>query len=158
MMSILVNSRHILMGVAFAPHLRHLPPRKVLPALFFMCDESWAMALADARKNLEHKLQMRYYLTVSFCLYITWVCFTSIGAFIGPVLGNVETYGFDMAFVAVFLVLLKGMWKGIKSSGPWIVSLFTACVIYLTIPGAWYVAGGTISGLIASFYWSRNHD
>ncbi|MGO4831752.1 AzlC family ABC transporter permease, partial [Rhizobiaceae sp. 2RAB30] len=32
----LVNSRHLLMGAALAPMLRHLPKRKVLPALFFM--------------------------------------------------------------------------------------------------------------------------
>src|SRR3712207_1010593 len=44
----LVNSRHLLMGAALVPHLRHLPRRKVLPALFFMCDESWAIGLADA--------------------------------------------------------------------------------------------------------------
>ena len=42
----LINSRHLLMGAALAPHLKHLPKRKVLPALILMCDESWAMGLS----------------------------------------------------------------------------------------------------------------
>lgn len=47
----LVNSRHLLMGASLAPLLQHLPRRRVLPALFFMCDESWAMGVADARRR-----------------------------------------------------------------------------------------------------------
>ncbi|AGN81890.1 hypothetical protein L483_12030 [Pseudomonas putida H8234] len=50
-MTLLVNSRHLLMGATLAPYLRHLPLKKVLGALFFMCDESWAMGLADARQR-----------------------------------------------------------------------------------------------------------
>ncbi|RUV86116.1 branched-chain amino acid ABC transporter permease, partial [Mesorhizobium sp. M5C.F.Ca.IN.020.14.1.1] len=38
----LVNSRHLLMGAALAPLIRHLPKRKAFLVLFFMCDESWA--------------------------------------------------------------------------------------------------------------------
>jgi predicted branched-subunit amino acid permease len=40
----LVNSRHLLMGAALAPFLHDLPRRKVFPALFFLCDESWRWA------------------------------------------------------------------------------------------------------------------
>lgn len=47
----LVNSRHLLMGASLVPYLRHLPNKQVFPALFFMCDESWAVALADAQKR-----------------------------------------------------------------------------------------------------------
>ncbi|MCA0002712.1 AzlC family ABC transporter permease, partial [Mesorhizobium sp. B264B2A] len=47
----LVNSRHLLMGAALAPFLRDLPRRKVFSALFFMCDESWALGLADAKRR-----------------------------------------------------------------------------------------------------------
>lgn len=50
LMTLLVNSRHILMGAALTPYLKDLPKRKVLFALFFMCDESWALSFADAKK------------------------------------------------------------------------------------------------------------
>ena len=47
----LVNSRHLLMGASLVPYLRHLPNKTVFSALFFMCDESWAIGLADAQKK-----------------------------------------------------------------------------------------------------------
>ena len=46
-MSLLVNIRHVLMSAVIARYLRHLPGRKAYLALFFMCDESWAMSLRD---------------------------------------------------------------------------------------------------------------
>lgn len=49
--TLMINSRHILMGAALAPYMNKAPMKKVLPALFFMCDESWAMGLADAQKR-----------------------------------------------------------------------------------------------------------
>ena len=149
-MSALVNSRHILMGAAFAPYLQHLSKRKAIPALFFMCDESWAMALADAKQRSADRISLAYYLGVSVGLYLTWVIFTALGAFIGPALGDVERFGFDMAFTAVFLVLLRSMWKGAGASLPWIVSLIVAALTYLWLPGAWYVAAGACAGLLSA--------
>ena len=56
----------------------------------------------------------------------------------------------DMAFTAVFLVLLRGMWKGVRPCRPWLVSLLTAALVYKLVPGAWYVAAGAVSGLICA--------
>ncbi|SMF27707.1 AzlC family ABC transporter permease [Pseudogulbenkiania subflava] len=149
-MSFLVNCRHILMGAALAPYLRHLPSRRALPALFFMCDESWAMALADARQHCADRISVPYYLGVSAGLYSTWVLCTTLGAALGPTIGDVEQYGFDMAFTAVFLVLLRGMWQGARASLPWLASLIVAALTYLLVPGAWYVAAGACTGLLVA--------
>lgn len=152
-MTLLVNSRHLLMGATLAPYLRHLPLRKALGALFFMCDESWAMGLADARQR--GSFSLRYYMGMSLSLWITWVCFTTLGALLGPLLGDVRSYGFDMAFAAVFLVLLRGMWRGVHASLPWLFSLLTAATFYLLIPGGWYVLAGTVAGLISAYLWAK---
>ncbi|AEF90075.1 AzlC family ABC transporter permease [Delftia sp. NA_296.1] len=149
-MSFLVNCRHILMGAALAPYLRHLPRRRALPALFFMCDESWALALADAQRSAARRVSLPYYMGVSAGLYMAWVSCTAAGAFLGPRIGDLEQYGFDMAFTAVFLVLLRGMWKGVRPCRPWLVSLLTAALVYKLVPGAWYVAAGAVSGLVCA--------
>jgi len=152
----LVNSRHLLMGAAMAPFLRHLPKRKVLPALFVMTDESWALAMADikarARLGLTPAFSIAYYLGTALILYIAWVGFTTLGAAIGPFLGDVHAYGFDMAFPAVFLVLMSGMWTGFRAARPWLVSLVVAALTYLFVPGAWYVAAGALSGLLSAWF------
>lgn len=155
-MSMLVNSRHILMGAALAPYLKHLPKKQAFPALFFMCDESWAMALSDAKKRRVSIISLPYYLGSAAGLYLTWVSFTALGAYLGPELGDLNQYGFDMAFTAVFLVLLKGMWNGVSTCRPWLASLLVAALTYLLVPGAWYVATGTLAGLFVS-YKQANH-
>ncbi|MEG0196265.1 AzlC family ABC transporter permease [Acinetobacter sp.] len=153
----LVNSRHLLMGASLVPYLRHLPNKQVFPALFFMCDESWAVALADAQKRqtqtgINHAFNLSFYAGLCFALYLMWVGFTALGGAIGPILGNASRFGFDMAFPAVFLVLLRGMWKGLHAARPWLVSLVTAALAYLYLPQGWHVPIGAIAG-IASAYW-----
>jgi len=152
-MTLLVNSRHLLMGATLAPHLRHLPLKKALGALFFMCDESWAMGLADARQRGGFSLP--YFMGVSLCLWTTWVSFSTLGVLLGPLLGDLHSYGLDMAFAAIFLVLLKGMWKGVHAALPWLFSLITAGLFYLMIPGGWYVLAGTLAGLLSAYLWAK---
>jgi predicted branched-subunit amino acid permease len=76
-----------------------------------MCDESWAMSLDDVRRRtsagLHPGFSLPYYLGVSIGVYLVWVFFTTAGAFVRPIMGDIRAYGFDMAFPAVFLVLLS---------------------------------------------------
>ncbi|MGU3576064.1 AzlC family ABC transporter permease [Brucellaceae bacterium C25G] len=152
----LVNSRHLLMGAALAPFLKHLPKRTALGALFFMCDESWALGLEDAQKRKSQgflkAFSLPYYMGVALPLYVMWVLFTLLGAGVGPMMGDLRIYGLDMAFPAVFLVLLAGMWKGFAAARPWFVSLIVAAGFYLIVPGAWYVAAGAVAGLLAAYF------
>lgn len=150
----MINTRHILMGAALAPYLRSLPLKKALPALFFMTDESWAMSMADIAKRKAQGLpafSMGYYLGTALTLYVMWVSFTALGAAFGPRIGNVEAFGFGMAFPAVFLVLLRGMWKGWRPAIPWLASLTAAALVYLLSEGAWYVPAGTAAGLATAW-------
>ncbi len=142
-------------GRSSGPFIRHLPKRKAFASLFLMCDESWALGLADAKrrqsKGVNPALSLTFYAGVAIPFYLAWVLFTTLGAAFGPMMGDLRPYGFDMAFPAVFLVLLAGMWKGFAAARPWLVSLVVAALTYLTIPGAWYVAAGALSGLVAAY-------
>ena len=155
--TLLVNSRHLVMGAALAPLLRHLPGRRVLPLLFLMVDESWAMSLADAKaravRGSTPAFSTRYFIGASVGLYASWLAFTTLGALLGPVLGDVHRWGFDLAFPAVFLVLMRGMWTSASAALPWLVSLLVAAGVYLAAPGAWYVPAGTVAGIV--FAWVR---
>ncbi|QEY23253.1 branched-chain amino acid ABC transporter permease [Neisseria animalis] len=156
--TLMINSRHILMGAALAPYLKHTPLKKVMPALFFMCDESWALGLAEAQKRKAQGLpafNMPFYAGACTVLYLSWASFAAIGAAVGPMFGDIAAWGFGMAFPAVFLVLLRGMWKSFAASRPWLVSLVTAAAVYLTTDGAWYVPAGALSGLFAAYWWGE---
>ncbi len=155
LITFLINSRHLLMGAVLSPYLGQLPRKKVLGALFFMCDESWALGLNDAvEKNPDGSpkgFSLPFYMGAALTLYVTWVASTTLGAVIGPVIGDVRNWGFDMAFPAVFFVLLRGMWRGVAAARPWLVSLVVAVVVYLVVPGAWYVPVGALAGLVTAF-------
>ncbi|KQU86332.1 branched-chain amino acid ABC transporter permease [Ensifer sp. Root31] len=154
----LVNSRHLLMGGALAPLLRHLPKWQVYPLLFVMVDETWALGIADAKRREAQGLQPAfstpYYVGAAIVFYLNWVTFTGVGGVLGPMLGDVHAYGFDMAFPAVFLVLMKGMWKGLGAAGPWAVSLVVGALTYLFVPGAWYVPAGAVAGMAWAYFLS----
>lgn len=93
----MINSRHILMGAAIAPYMRDMPLKKAMPALFFMCDESWALAFAEIQKRKAMGLpafNMPFYAGVCFILYTTWIGFAAFGAAVGPMFGDVAALGF----------------------------------------------------------------
>ncbi|MDA3979652.1 AzlC family ABC transporter permease [Gallibacterium sp. AGMB14963] len=152
----LVNCRHILMSAALTPYLKGLPLRKTLLVLFFMCDEAWALALNHIKQRALRQLDLRYYFSMALSLYLAWIISTGIGAWIGPFLGDIKQYGFDIAFVAVFLVLLKGMWTGFRPAIAWLVSLVVAAISYQLFAGAWYVLFGTLSGLIIAYFLEKH--
>lgn len=159
-MTLMINCRHILMGAALTPYLRDLPMRKLLPTLFVMIDETWAMGMAEIKKREQQGLSpfnLPYYWGTAVTLWVVWVCCGFLGSQFGYLLGNdVERFGFGMAFPAVFLVLVRGMWRGVKAARPWLVSLVVAAVVYLLFPsGAWYVLAGTLSGLVAAYFWDK---
>lgn len=157
-MTFLVNSRHLLMGAALAPYIHHLPKRIVYPVLFFMVDESWALGLADARRRaaagIEPSFSLTFYATLGALFWFTWFVFATVGALIGPTVGDLGRWGFELVFPAIFLVLVRGMWTTARAARPWLVSLLTAAIIHLTIPGAWYVPAGAVAGLAAAWFWA----
>ena len=153
----LINSRHLIMGAALTPYLRRLPRWRALVLLFFMSDESWALSFADIRKRegagRGTPFSPGFYAGCSGMIYVGWLGATTLGAAAGPLLGDVDRYGFDMAFPAVFLVIIAGMWKGVRAARPWLASLVIAALTYLIVPGAWYVVAGTAAGLGTAFCW-----
>lgn len=150
-LTFLINSRHILMGAALAPSLRHLPRRKVLPALFLMCDESWALGISDAKRR-GGMLSLPFYMGLSLGLYCSWPSSAAFGAWVGPMLGDIRQFGFDMAFPAVFLVMLAGMWRGVGPAIPWLGSLVVGASTCLLVPGPWYVPAGALTGLAIAYF------
>ncbi|GBR51624.1 branched chain amino acid ABC transporter [Neokomagataea thailandica NBRC 106555] len=146
--TLLINCRHILMGAALAPWLKDVPRKRAVLWLFLMCDETWAISLSDTQKR--QRFSSGYYFGVGWSLYVTWIVSTFLGAYLGGRIGDLTQYGFDMAFPAVFLVILRGMWKDHRMSLPWVVSLLAGVLVYRWCPGAWCVPAGTVAGAVTA--------
>jgi 4-azaleucine resistance transporter AzlC len=143
LMALLVNSRHLLMGAALAPRTPHWQAR-AWPALFLMADEVWALALRRAGSG---PVALSYWYGLAAGLWLNWVALTGLGAWLGRVIEDPARLGFDFAFVAVFVALLHGMWHGRTTFLPWLASGAVAVLVYLAVPGPWYVAAGALAGL-----------
>lgn len=159
LITFLINSRYILMSASITPYIQHLPKRTTLPMLFLLCDVVWVMSVADSnrreREGRKIGFSTPYFIGSGLTFYFSWVAFTLCGASLGPLLGNLKDYGFDMTIPAVFLVMLRGIWKGWKKARPWLVSLIAAVLTYKFIPGPWYVITGTGCGLISAYWWAE---
>lgn len=150
--TLMVNSRHIIMGATLAPHIKHLPKRKIFTTLFFMADEVWALSIQDikrqqARAPSTSSFRFDFYMGVGVSLYVTWTLFAGLGAYFGAGLGDLHQYGLHLAFPAMFIVILVSMFTGYAVVLPWAVSAFVAVIAYLYLPGGWYVILGSLAGM-----------
>jgi predicted branched-subunit amino acid permease len=59
---------------------------------------------------------------------------------------NPAHWGLDFAFVAVFVALLAGMWKGKGDLLPWAAAAAVAVAAAHWLPGEWYIILGALAG------------
>ncbi|MFN0192884.1 MAG: AzlC family ABC transporter permease [Aestuariivirga sp.] len=140
-----VNIRHVLMSASLSRHMQHMPKRLRAPLFFFLADENWALA---ERRAVKQPLTLAYYLGLGLPLHVCWTAFTAVGAFAGRALGDPAAYGFDFAFSAIFIAILVGFWKGPRTGVVLAVSAAVAALVKLTVPGAWFIVAGGLSGAL----------
>jgi 4-azaleucine resistance transporter AzlC len=145
--ALLINLRHVLMGIAIAPHLRGFSgPEKAL-ALFWMADEIWALAM---RRGTEARLTAAFYFGLGFVFWACWVLFSLVGAAVGGLIDDPRRWGFDFAFVAVFMVLLKSFWRGTRTGFVWCASAAASMAVWSLVDGPWYVLAGAAAGMASA--------
>jgi 4-azaleucine resistance transporter AzlC len=139
----LLNLRFVATGIAVAPSL---PGGRLLRSLLaqLSIDESYAMS---ARAGPPGRPDGRTLLVTGTLLYIVWVIGTSIGALLGPVLGDPKRLGLDAAFPAGFVALLWPMLSGRRAVRCAIGGLLAALLLAPFTPPGIPLAGAAIVGL-----------
>jgi 4-azaleucine resistance transporter AzlC len=143
--TLIINLRHVLMGAALAPYIRTWGWWRSHAALFFMADEVWALAL---QKRTRGPLTASFYFAVAATFYIGWLIFTAAGYSAGGLIDDPAAYGFDFAFAAVFLCLIRSFYVEWRSLLPWAVSALAAALAYSMIEGVWYILVGGLAGAL----------
>ena len=144
--ALLVNMRHVLMGASLARKLDGFSPLQRQLAMFFMVDETWALAEARALKT---PLTPAYYFGMALLLYPAWIVDTTLGTVFGGLVPEPERFGFDFAFTAIFIALIAGFWRGGRTG---LVLAASAGIAILTrhfFDGPWYIAAGGLAGAAA---------
>jgi 4-azaleucine resistance transporter AzlC len=143
----LVNARHLLMGASLAPRLREFSPAKRRLCLFFLVDESWALAERRAR---ERALTPAYYAGLMLPLYSVWVVFTAVGAIVGAAIEEPQRFGLDFAFTAFFVGLIVALARDRASLAAVAASGVAAALTHLVTPGPLPILAGSLAGLAAA--------
>ena len=98
---ILLNLRIIAFSLALAPRLTATSlPGRLLDG-YLITDESAAIAFDGDVAGTRRRLRV-----AGASVGLFWVAATALGAYGGDLLGDVRTYGFDVAFPAAFVALL----------------------------------------------------
>lgn len=70
-----------------------------------MIDETWALSIADIKRREQQGIlpfSLPYYWGTAGLLYIAWVICGFLGSLFGNMIGDVERFGFAMAFPLYF--------------------------------------------------------
>lgn len=92
----LINSRHIVMGMALSLYTRKLSTGKSLFAFFLMCDEVWAVSMQEiSRKKAagvpeDECFCYAFHVGTGLGFWLPWTCSTALGAFMGGTLGDLN--------------------------------------------------------------------
>jgi 4-azaleucine resistance transporter AzlC len=154
--TLLVNLRHILMGLTLRPWYAKLPAPLAFGTYFFMTDESWALTTIETERK---PFDAAFLLGAGLVDFVTWVGSTVIGRISGAAIPDPTAWGLDFAFVAVFLALLVSLAQGKRLLAilPWGVAALVAIAAHRLLAGNWYVLLGAISGALAGLVLRRAH-
>jgi 4-azaleucine resistance transporter AzlC len=140
-----VNLRHLLMGATLQPRLGRSPRRCLYPILYFLSDESWALATRELERG---KVRETFLFGSGAILTAGWVGSTFVGATAGQAIRDPARWGLDFTFVAIFAALLAGLWPGRQRALPWVVAAATAIAADWALPPGWHVLAGGVAGTI----------
>jgi 4-azaleucine resistance transporter AzlC len=139
----LLNLRFVATGIAVA---RSLPGGRLLRSLLaqLSIDESYALS---ARAGSPGRPDGKTLLLTGALLYVVWVIGTSLGALLGPVLGDPKRLGLDAAFPAGFVALLWPMLSGRHAVRCAVGGVAAALVLAPFTPPGIPLAGAALVGL-----------
>lgn len=141
--TLVVNLRHVLMGAALRSWLRALPAPLLYVVAFFMDDESWALSMREVAAGGRDRA---FLLGSGMAMFVSWVAATAAGYLLGAVLPAPVRQGLDFIFIAAFVALLSGMWRGRFDLLPWTTAAGVALMAAHWLPGTWYILLGGLAG------------
>ncbi len=119
---LLLNLRHVLMGVALRPYFSGLRPWRRAALAYLLVDESFAMAIGWFRRG---GTGLAYYVTFGAAMWLCWNSATLVGALVGTSLGDPRRLGVDFAITAVFIAIVV---VAIRGRADVVVALVAALV------------------------------
>lgn len=141
-----INARHLLMGAALYPWVRHLPTGQRYACLGLMSDSNWAMAAADYRRG---ETNVGMLVGGGIALWLAWMLGTLLGVVFGSGISEPERFGLDVIMGCFLLAMLVGGKPQLAMLIPWSVAAIAALLAIYFLPANAHVIVGALAGGIA---------
>lgn len=150
----LLGVRNVAYGMRMSP-IVGTTPRLRVAAAHFTIDESTAVAISQVDPRLR---QVGFWMT-GIGIFIGWNITTLVGALVGDVLGDPQTWGLDAAAAAAFLALL---WPRLKERQAIAVGVAAAVVAAsltpVLMPGLPVLVAAVVAIVVGWFNWLGRAD
>ncbi|HSE40188.1 MAG TPA: AzlC family ABC transporter permease [Acidobacteriota bacterium] len=143
-----INLRFMLMGAAIRPYYSNLKLHQTYTSVFFMGDESWALAIREFSAGGRNAALM---IGSGLAQWFAWVSSTAFGYALSSSIQNPSQWGLDFVFTAAFAAILAGMFKSKSDLLPWGIAATVALTLSHFLPGKWYILGGGIAGTLVGY-------
>jgi 4-azaleucine resistance transporter AzlC len=153
--TLLVNMRHVLMGMTLRPWYASLPAPAAYGTFFFLTDGAWALASIELQRG---SADGAFMLGVGLLMYVCWVGATLAGRITGAAIHDPSSWGLDFAITAVFIALLVSLARSRRSPVvlSWGLAATVALAAHALLPGNWYVLLGAAAGALPAIR-GRSH-
>jgi len=142
----MVGARLFLMSVSMRPWFGSLPPWQSYTGLYLLTDASWLIAM---RYRGEGGRDVATYFGASLIMLAGWMVSASAGYFVGSLIANPKTYGFDLVLPVFFVAMLVPLWGGPRRAIGWAVAGAVAVTVERLVPGWWFIIAGALCGALA---------
>lgn len=143
-----VNFRHILYSAALARHIRHYSPLQKALAFFFLIDPQFAESVR--RGETGKPVAFAWYMAFALVIYVSWVSFSVLGAFLGSMLGDPRQLAFDVLLPIYFLGLVIGFRRKPGFYPVVAASMVSSMIGYHLVGSPWHVSIGAICGVLVA--------
>lgn len=149
--TLLVNLRHLMMGLSISPYLTESTPWWQRIVAFGMTDESYLTSVTHYRDQEQEQGNPYFMLGSGGSIYVAWGIASLIGALAGHSIANPLKWGLDFAMPATFLTMLLPQVVSKRLAAVVTVSAVVATAAYVLVPGKWYiilaVVAATLTGI-----------
>ncbi|MEM7123655.1 MAG: AzlC family ABC transporter permease [Pseudomonadota bacterium] len=138
-----VNTRHVLLGAALHPWLRHLGPWRRFGTAALLSDANWAMAMSYRAQGGN---DVGVLVGGGLALWVCWFTGTVAGLTATGALLDPERYGLDILMLAFFATVLVSMWRGRVNVLPWLAAAIVSLLGLWLLPTNWHIMAGALAG------------
>lgn len=146
--TLLINLRHLVMGLSISPYLSKATPRWQRLLAFGLTDEAYLVSITHYREQNVVDGSPHFLLGSGLAVYVFWNAASFAGAVFGGAISDPLSWGLDFMMPVTFFTMLLPQLVSRRLLAVASVGAVTATATYLLVPGTWYIVAATVAATL----------